>query len=90
MLTKKKCSSKNHVFDQKFPKKKFDRPKKYFLKKLRNFLEHQYRLKISLRIEWEHSQPLKITLKYSNLHPMKLYQILPWFCTIKKAMLFIR
>ena len=30
---------------------------------------HQYRLKISLRIEWGHSQPLKITLKHSNLHP---------------------
>ena len=30
---------------------------------------HQYRFKISLRIEWDHSQPLKITLKHSNLHP---------------------
>ena len=35
---------------------------------------HQYRFKISLRIEWEHSQPLKFTLKHSNLHPMNLYQ----------------
>ena len=26
---------------------------------------HQYRSKISLRIEWEHSQPLKPTLKHS-------------------------
>ena len=33
---------------------------------------HQYRFKISLRIEWDHSQPLKITLKYSNLHPKKV------------------
>ena len=33
--------------------------------------EHQYRLKFSLRIEWDHSQPPKITLKYryGNLHP---------------------
>ena len=30
---------------------------------------HQYRFKFSLRIEWDHSQPLKITLKHSNLHP---------------------
>ena len=37
----------------------------FFLKKS----GHQYRFKISLRIECYHSQPLKITLKHSNLHP---------------------
>ena len=58
---------------QKF-QKILDRSKKIFLKELRKNFEHQYRSKISLRIEWEHSQPLKITLKHSNLHPMKLYQ----------------
>ena len=39
--------------------------KKYFLKKLKKKSGHQYRSKISLRIEWEHSQPLKTTLKHS-------------------------
>ena len=62
----------DHIF--KNFQKKLNRSKKYFLKKLRNFFEHQYRFKISLRIEWEHSQPLKITLKHSNLHPMKPYE----------------
>ena len=45
-----------------------------FEKSIKNFFfekksGHQYRFKISLRIEWDHSQPLKITLKHSNLHP---------------------
>ena len=39
------------------------------LKILRKKTGHQYPLKISLRIEWDHSQPLKITRKHSNLHP---------------------
>ena len=43
-----------------------DRSKKYFLKKLRKKSEHQYRIKISLRIEWEHSQPPENTLKHSS------------------------
>ena len=60
---------KKSCFRSKISQKFFDRPKKYFLKKLRNFFEHQYRFKISLRIEWEHSQPLKITLKHSNFAP---------------------
>ena len=45
-----------------------DRSKKYFLKKLRKFFEHQYRSKISRRIEWKHSQSLKNTLKHSYQH----------------------
>ena len=32
--------------------------------KVGNKFEHQYRSKISLRIEWEHSKLLKATLKY--------------------------
>ena len=53
--------------------------KKNKLKKIGNYFfekksGHQYRFKISLRIEWEHSQPLKITLKHSNLHPINPYQ----------------
>ena len=56
-----------------------------FFKKLRNFFEHQYRSKISLRIEWEHSQPLKFTLKHSNLHPMNLYQELTSFGRLNKT-----
>ena len=46
----------------------FCRSKKYFLKKLRKKSGHQYWSKISLRIEWEHSQRLKTTLEYSFDH----------------------
>ena len=38
---------------------------KIFFERVENFFEHQDRNKISLRIEWEHSQPLKQTLKHS-------------------------
>ena len=34
---------------------------KIFFEKVENFSEHQDRSEISWRIEWEHSQPLKIT-----------------------------
>ena len=44
----------------------FDRSKKYFFEEVEKKSGHQYRSKISLRIEWEHSQPLKTTLKYSS------------------------
>ena len=40
--------------------------RKIFFEKVEKIFEHKYRFKISLRIEWEHSQPLKITLKHSN------------------------
>ena len=76
---------KKSCFRSKISQKFFDRPKKYFLEKLRNFFEHQYRSKMSLRIEWEHSQPLKFTLKYSNLHPMNLYQELTSFGRLNKT-----
>ena len=36
-----------------------------FFGKVGNFFEHQERSRISLRIEWEHSQPLKTTLKHN-------------------------
>ena len=49
-----------------FPKtKKINRPKNFFLERVGKFFEHQDRSKISVRIEWEHSQPLKSTLKHS-------------------------
>ena len=53
---KKTKTSKIFDFSDFFQKKLIDR-KKYFLKKLEKS-GHQYRSKISLRIEWEHSQPL--------------------------------
>ena len=37
--------------------------------KVGNFFEHQGRCKICSWIEWEHSQLLKITLKYSDFAP---------------------
>ena len=80
----KKCFLQKIMFSIKNFQKKSDRPKKYFLKKLRFFFEHQYRFKNSLRIEWEHSQPLKFTPKHSNLRPMNLYQERPGFWAIKK------
>ena len=46
--------------------------KLFFLKKKKT--GHQYRLKISLRIEWDHSQPLKITLKYRFAPIRHLYE----------------
>ena len=46
---------------------------------------HQYRSKISLRIEWEHSQPLKITLKYSSGHQsLLLFMIEPGGLVLRK------
>ena len=51
-----------------FPKTKnmfFNRPKNFFFERVGKFFEHQDRSKISVRIEWEHSQPLKSTLKHS-------------------------
>ena len=50
---------KNIFFETK------NRSKKYFLGKLKK-IGHQSRQKISLRIECEHSQPLKATLQYSS------------------------
>jgi len=38
--------------------------KKYFLEKVGKKSGHQYRSKISMRIEWEHSQLLKTALKH--------------------------
>ena len=39
---------------------------KIFFEEVEKKSGHQYRSKISLRIEWEHSQRLKTTLKYSS------------------------
>jgi len=38
---------------------------KICFEKVENIFGHQYRSEISLRIEWEYSQPLKTTLKHS-------------------------
>ena len=59
---------KNIFFDRskKNPKKFLIFVEKIFFGKVDFFFEYQYRCKSSLRIEWEHSQPLKITLKHSN------------------------
>ena len=43
----------------------FGSTEKLFFGKVRNFFEHQDRCKICSRIEWKHSQPLKITLRPS-------------------------
>ena len=52
-----------------FSKQFFDRSKNIFLKKVEKNPKYQYRSKFSLRIEWEHSQPLRTTLKDSmTLH----------------------
>ena len=50
----------------------FGSTEKIFLGKVEKIFEHQGRLKICSRIEWEHSQPLKIT---------------PWPC-LKKYLIF--
>ena len=51
----------------------FGSTEKIFSEKVGNFFEHQGRLKICSRIDWEHSQPLKITprpcLKKNSFFP---------------------
>ena len=54
---------------QKIPKyyvSFLDRSKICFVKQLKMLFGHQDRSKISLRIEWEHSQPLRTNLKYRS------------------------
>ena len=66
-MDRKKCISKIYFFRFFFEYFFFfsDR-RKIFLGKVEKKSEHQYRNKISLRIECEHSQPLQTTLKYSS------------------------
>ena len=67
----KKIFRKSEIFPkiQKFLKKSPKMLEKIFFGKVENFFEHQGRSKICLQIEWEHSQPLKSTLKHSNIAP---------------------
>ena len=58
--------SEKNIFLGNFSEKKYFFPKtifeKIFFGKVDFFFEHQGRSKISLRIEWDHSQPLRTTL----------------------------